>query len=130
MQDEYRGGLGLRADRVSRLESARLQRAAVLELTLTQDGPPDGGGRAVPEVLARLGQAIGPFRDGDCELRLRYRREDAEVQLRCGDDWRVRPTDTLLRQCQRLLGTDAVRLRFREMPMPSESRPVDLVQSG
>lgn len=126
VQDEYRGGLSLRADRVCSLESARLQCAAVLELTITQNGPP----ATARELLGRLGQLIGPVRGGGCEVRLHYRRGDAEVQLRCGDDWRVRPTDTLLRQCQRLLGTDAVRLRFRPAPTPSEIRSGDLAQSG
>jgi hypothetical protein len=33
--------------------------------------------------------------------------------LRLGRTWRIRPTDGFLRQAQRLLGADALSMRFR-----------------
>jgi DNA polymerase-3 subunit alpha len=109
-RDEYRGGLGIRADGVSSLEAVRIARAAVLELALDRAWI---AARGEPEdALQALREILEPARGGACEVRLRYRRGDAEAVLRLGGHWSVRPTDILLRQAQRLLGTDAVTVHF------------------
>jgi DNA polymerase-3 subunit alpha len=110
VRDEYRGGLGIRADGVSSLEAVRIARAAVLELALDEAWV---AARGNPEhALAALREILEPARGGACEVRLRYRRCDAEAVLRLGEHWAVRPTDILLRQAQRLLGADAVTVSF------------------
>jgi DNA polymerase-3 subunit alpha len=129
VQDEYRGGLGLLGDRVSSLEHVRIQRAAVLELTLDV-ARLDEHGHEATEVLARLESAMASAKGGKCEVRLRYRKGGVEVQLRCGEAWRVTPSDSLLRQLQRLLGTDAVALRFLSVVKKTEPEPLDYAHSG
>lgn len=110
--DEYRGGLSIRADRVSGLESVRVERAACLEMCLHEPWLSQQG-TSRDELLERLRSLLEPATGGACEVRLRYRRTDAEVLLRLGEAWRVKPTDGFLRQAVRLLGPDALQIRFR-----------------
>jgi DNA polymerase-3 subunit alpha len=111
VNDEYRGGLGIRVDGVSSLENVRIARASVLELVLEQAWIDDQGLSAADAVAALRG-LLEPALGGNCEVRLRYRRRDAEAVLRLGAAWRVRPTDSLLRQVQRLLGCSSATVHF------------------
>jgi DNA polymerase-3 subunit alpha len=129
VHDDYRGGLSLRADRVCRLEQARIDRAAVLELRFDAAWL-DAQGQSPQVALERLRGIIEPALGGACEVRLHFRRGDAEVQLRCGDGWRVTPTDSLLRQAQRLFGAEAVTLRYRAALKRPEAQPLDYASSG
>jgi DNA polymerase-3 subunit alpha len=110
--DEYRGGLGLRADRVSVLEQVRVERAETLELRIDETALKQVHCSA-ETLLQQMQSAFDTARGGDCEVRLRYCRADSEAELRCGKDWRIKPTDPLLRQLRRLPAVDAVTLRFR-----------------
>jgi len=129
VHDDYRGGLGIRADSVCGLEDVRMQRAAVVEIDLNVEWLQQHGltGDALIDQLRSL---FEPVRNGDCDVRLRYRRLDAEVSLRLADDWRIRPTDGFLRQAQRLFGVDALRLRFRAVAAEPPGRRVDYARSG
>ncbi len=111
VHDEYRGGLGIRADRVSGLETLRLARAVCIELQLREYWLRENGMTPI-EAVSTLKSLLEPAVGGSCEVRLRYRRQDAEVLLRLGADWRVKPTDGFLRQAHRLLGADGVTIRF------------------
>jgi DNA polymerase-3 subunit alpha len=115
VHDEYRGGLSIRADCVSGLEDIRLARAACVEMQLSETWLRQLGVSPV-EAVAKLKSLLEPASGGDCEVRLRYRRLDAEVALRLGVGWRIKPTDGFLRQAQRLLGAEAVSVRFRPPP--------------
>ena len=126
--DEYRGGLGLRADRVSVLEQVRVTRAAVIELRIDVRTL-KASSRQVDTVLQQLRTFIDPVRGGDCEIRLRYCRADAEAEIRCGPDWRIKPTDQLLRQLRRLLGPDAISVRYRPAPRQAESAGYEYARS-
>jgi DNA polymerase-3 subunit alpha len=120
VHDEYRGGLSIRAESLCGLEDARVMRAAVLEAQLRADLLQQRGMTPVEAVNALQG-LLQPVLGGQCEVRLRYRRSDAEVLLRLGDVWRIKPTDGFLRQVQRLLGADALSLRFR----PPQAETID-----
>jgi DNA polymerase-3 subunit alpha len=83
------------------------------------------------EAVAKLKSLLEPASGGDCEVRLRYRRLDAEVALRLGVGWRIKPTDGFLRQAQRLLGAEAVSVRFRPPPAAVASgRTAGYARSG
>ncbi len=127
--DEYRGGLSIRVDRVRGLEDVRLQRAGSVEVVLRETWLRESGMTSI-DAIDRLKSLIEPARGGDCEMRFRYQRMDAEVLLRCGADWRVKPTDAFLRQANRLLGAGSVSLRFRPASKETTERPVDYAQSG
>ena len=129
VHDEYRGGLNIRADSVCGLEDLRVARAAVVELQLREAWLRQQCMTTV-EVIEALKALLEPARGGACEVRLHYQRPDAEAMLRLGADWRIRPTDSFLRQAQRLLGADALSLRFRAAPARAAGRALGYAQSG
>jgi DNA polymerase-3 subunit alpha len=129
VHDEYRGGLSIRVDGVSGLEDLRVACAAFAEIRLEQAWLDQQGWTAAGTV-AQLRSLLEPVRGAGCEVRLLYQRPDAEVALRLGGGWRVKPTDGFLRQAQRLLGPGAVALRFRRSPPETTGRAVDYAQSG
>lgn len=112
VNDEYRGGLSIRVDRIGGLEEARLARAAGVELRLRETWLQQSGMTAI-DAVGGLKMLLEPTRGGHCEVRLRYQRLDAEALLRLGVDWKIKPTDSFLRQAQRLLGAGALSFRFR-----------------
>lgn len=129
VHDEYRGGLSIRADKVGGIEDARLVRASSLEMTLRQSHMNERG-LSTDEVIRQLTALLEPARDGNCELRLRYQRADAEVLLKLGSAWCIKPGDGFLRQAHRLLGSDALKLRFRAA-VPETGKPaMGFAQSG
>ncbi|MCW5586289.1 MAG: DNA polymerase III subunit alpha, partial [Chromatiales bacterium] len=127
--DEYRGGLNIRADRLSGLEDVRVARAAVVEIELREAWLRERGMASI-DVASELKAMLEPVLGGTGEVRLRYQRLDAAVVLRLGADWRIRPTDAFLRQAQRLLGSGVVNIRFRPPPQEASGRSVDYAQSG
>lgn len=129
VHDEYRGGLNIRADLVRGLEDVRLARAGCVEMQLRETWLREQGMTSV-EAISELKSLLEPAIGGDCDVRLRYQRLDAEVLLRLGENWKIKPTDGFLRQAQRLLGVDALSIRFR-LPAPeASSRTVGYAQSG
>ena len=77
------------------------------------------------QAVSTLKSLLEPSVGGSCEVRLRYRRQDAEVLLRLGADWRVKPTDGFLRQAHRLLGADGLTIRFGPPLAESADRQLD-----
>ena len=129
VHDEYRGGLSIRADGVSGLEDVRLARAACVEIRLRETWLSQLGITSV-EAIAELKSLLEPAAGGNCEVRLRYQRRDAEVLLRLGGGWRIKPTDGFLRQAQRLLGADSLSIRFHPSAAEASGRAVGYAQSG
>ena len=124
MHDDYRGGLSIRADRVTGLEDVRLARAAAVEILLREARMRERG-LSPRDAIDELRALLEPVSGGDCEVRVRYQRPDAEVILRLGHGWRVKPTDGFLRQAQRLLGFGALGISFRRAAPATPEPPVD-----
>ncbi|WP_019570664.1 DNA polymerase III subunit alpha [Thioalkalivibrio sp. ALE11] len=114
--DDYAGGVRMRARRVLTLDEARAQWARALRLDLRE---------VLPEQIAGLhgllqehrptgrgngnGSAGTPEADEEgapsgCPLRLRYRRDGMEAELKVPEDWRILPNEALLRGIQQTLG--------------------------
>ncbi len=113
--DDYRGGVSVHADRVLDFEGFRQDCCAGVEITL-EEAWIRAQGLAVVDLVAQLRTLLEPHRGEGCPLAVRYRRLDAEVRLTLGEDWQVVITDALLRNLERWLGEDAVRLHFRRPP--------------
>src|SRR5690554_2974181 len=111
-RDDFNGEGGLRiiADRLMTLGEARSRFATALQLKLNGEVGEAGGPQAAVERLQSL---LGPFRDGGCPVRLRYRNAVAEVELPFGEAWRVRPDDALLDNLREWLPGDAVEVLYR-----------------
>jgi len=103
--DDYSGGIKMSARKVYDIDNARESFAKRLVLTLNQ-------GQTVNGFVQNLAQVLAPFREGRCAVRVEYRRPDARAQLTLGPDWRVRPTDELLRRITELAGEGSVRIEY------------------
>ncbi len=104
--DEFRGGLSLRVDNILTFEQARGHFASQLGLHLKLNGANAAGFRH------ELMQILTPFRGGATGIRLHYRTAVAEGDILFGQDWRVNPTDELLRRLHRLLGSENVQVIY------------------
>ncbi|WP_244269221.1 DNA polymerase III subunit alpha [Thioalkalivibrio halophilus] len=114
--DDYAGGVRMRARRVLTLDEARAQwaRALCLDLRevraeqiaglhgLLQEHRPAGRGNGNGSGGTPEGGEEGA--PSGCPLRLRYRRDGMEAELKVPEEWRVLPNETLLRGIQQTLG--------------------------
>ncbi|HHH47695.1 MAG TPA: DNA polymerase III subunit alpha, partial [Gammaproteobacteria bacterium] len=103
--DDYSGGIKMSARKVYDIDNARESFARRLVLTLKQEQTVNG-------FVQDLAQVLMPFREGRCTVRVEYHRPDAQAQLTFGPDWRVRPTDELLRRITELAGEGSVRIEY------------------
>ena len=104
-QDDFSGGLRLRARRVLSLQEARTALAESLRLQLD-------GRELKPQTLRWLGEQLARHRGG-CPLTVSYRRADARALLQFGDQWRIDPSDTLIQTLRDQFGRDNVSLQYR-----------------
>lgn len=104
-QDDFSGGLRLRAKRVMSLEEARTGLADSLRMKL--DNQALQGDR-----LRWLGELIGRHRGG-CPITLEYRGDEARALLQFGETWRVDPADSLIQALRDQFGRDNVFLHYR-----------------
>ena len=97
------GGLSIRVDRVAGVRTG--QAAAVLAVsTLNLDERVCTIARwHWVSYILELEQILTAYRGGDCPLRITYQEKGASAVLAFGDDWRVQPTDELIRRLERLL---------------------------
>ncbi|MFZ5652973.1 MAG: DNA polymerase III subunit alpha [Pseudomonadota bacterium] len=104
-EDDYTGGLKMRAEAVQTLAEARgsLLKGLVLELRTEQIGP---------EQIARLADLIAPYRNGPCPLRLRCRRPGAMGDIALPETWALKPEDELLHRLRDNFGRDSLQLNY------------------
>jgi DNA polymerase-3 subunit alpha len=102
--DEFINGWKVTARQVSALEDARMGAVRCVELTWAAQGYD-------ADRLAAL-RALLAAQRGQCPVVIRYANRTGSAPLRLGDDWRVRPTDVLVRGLQELFGREAVKLIY------------------
>jgi len=125
--DEFRGGLSLRANKVWSFEQAREGFASCLELVLNiRDWTDDGG--SAESLIGELKSAFAAFGGGSCPVRIVYRGPGAKAHLVLGPDWRLTPTDELLRRLERVFGEERVRMIYGGVVRPGgpEAEPLPL----
>ncbi|MGZ8144756.1 MAG: hypothetical protein ACXWTG_11385, partial [Methylosarcina sp.] len=96
----------LTADKLYSIEEARDTFARGLQLTwnaVDKDG----------SLVRKLSPELIPFKGGGCPILINYRSAQAQALIRLGDEWRVRATDELILRLRRLLGTEAVDIKYR-----------------
>ncbi len=103
--DDYSGGLVMRCQELCDMEHAREHYARNLVLELSQEQATNG-------FAGNLERVLSPFRDGSCPIAINYRGSDAVSRVRLGDEWRVRPTDELLKRLRHLVGEEQVRVEY------------------
>jgi DNA polymerase-3 subunit alpha len=103
-QDDFNGGLVMRASAVHSLEQERERLVRQLTLEVRDDTLDE----AFTDFLA---QALGEA-PGNCPVRLLYRSGDVRAPLLLGKAWQVTPSEGLLERLRERLGAQNVRLQF------------------
>lgn len=103
--DDFSGGLRLRAKRVMSLEEARTGLADSLRLKVASSA-------LQGDRLRWLAELCGRHR-GACPITVDYSGSEAKAQLQFGDDWRIEPADSLIQALRDQFGRDNVFLHYR-----------------
>jgi DNA polymerase-3 subunit alpha len=105
--DDYRGGLGMRVTRVTDLLQIRNEQADHLQIELDADKLP-------VDFNTHLVRLLKPYKGGNCPVKFRVKTAMACGEIVVGEEWRMSPTDELLRGLQMQFGRSAVSLHYKE----------------
>ncbi|MCL4315373.1 MAG: OB-fold nucleic acid binding domain-containing protein, partial [Gammaproteobacteria bacterium] len=107
--DDYSGGSRITAERLCDIHQARAVYAKGLLIEI--EGQAAGNGQ-----IPAIAEALAPFRNGACPVRIRYQNtyngQQVNAELPLGADWRVRPDDDLLQRLTALVGEQRVRVLY------------------
>ncbi|MFV8833735.1 DNA polymerase III subunit alpha [Aquisalimonas sp. APHAB1-3] len=103
--DDFSDSWRVSADKVYDIGDIREVYARRLVLRMRRDQLGNG-------AMDHLQEALSPFREGQCPVWLEYECPDASAVLRFGDEWRVRPTDELIKRLGGLSGEGNVRVEY------------------
>ena len=103
--DDFSDGYQVRAQRAMDITEARERFARRLVVPVRADQAANG-------LVSHLQEILEPFREGGCLVWLDYRGSRARARLRLGEQWRVRPSDELLKRLSRLADEGEVRMDY------------------
>lgn len=103
--DDFSGGCSMTVKKLSDLDTAREAFARNVVIRLGEDSV----GNA---LLDDIRDAVKVHRHGRTLLCIDYLRSDASVRLPLGDDWRVHPTQELLKRLGDLVGPDSIEVEY------------------
>ncbi|MDA8752637.1 DNA polymerase III subunit alpha [Halieaceae bacterium] len=104
-QDDYSGGLVMRARGARSLDQARQDHASELTIEISNDMVCDS-------FTERLQQTLLSARGGRCPVCLVYSQPHNRARVRCGERWQVVPSDELLQALRDCVGSDRVSLNY------------------
>lgn len=103
--DDFTGGCSMTVQKLSDLDTARETFARNVVIRLGENRVENG-------LLDEIRDAIKIYRHGKTGLCIDYLRLDASVRLPLGDDWRVHPTQDLLKRLSDLVGSESVDVEY------------------
>ncbi len=103
--DDFVGSWTINAKSVLHIDRVIESRAKGMVLSLA----PNGQGE---QLLVRLHDLLLPFREGNCDVSVRYVGDSATARLSLGPEWAVRPSRELRDKLSELLGNNNVRLLY------------------
>jgi len=103
--DDFIGSWTINAKNVLHIDRVIESRAKGIVLSLA----PNGQGE---QLLVKLHDLLLPFREGSCDVSVRYVGDSATARLSLGPEWAVRPSRELRDKLSELLGTNNVRLLY------------------
>ena len=103
--DDFAESLRVNVDRVLDMDAARQEYARTLVLNLD-------AGRFNNGLLEHLTATLAPHRQGKCQIRVDYTGADARASIVLGQDWRVKPSEVLLKELRGLVGEEKVRVVY------------------
>ena len=105
-EDDYNGGLVMRARGVRSLDQARQDYASELTIRISDDMVSESFTDQLQQTLA---SAVG----GSCPVWLEYSQPHNRARVRFGERWQVVPSDELLQALKECVGSDRVSLNYR-----------------
>jgi DNA polymerase-3 subunit alpha len=102
--DDFAGGNRVTVEKVSPIDEARIALAKRLVIKLDE-------GRVNEDLLGRVQSALETFR-GDCPVLVEYRNGQAKAALRLDGQWRVRPSEDLVKRLTGLTDAAAIRIEY------------------
>ncbi len=103
--DDFIGSWTINAKTVLHIDRVIESRAKSMILSLA----PNGQGE---QLLHKLHDLLLPFREGSCDVSVRYIGDSASARLSLGPEWAVRPSRELRDKLTELLGNNNVRLLY------------------
>ncbi|HSG97174.1 MAG TPA: DNA polymerase III subunit alpha [Woeseiaceae bacterium] len=103
--DDFVGSWTVNARNVLHIDRVIESRASGLVLSIA----PNGQGE---NLLVKLHDLLLPFREGSCDVSVRYIGDNASARLSLGPEWAVRPSRELRDKLTELLGNNNVRLLY------------------
>jgi len=103
--DDFIGSWTVNAKNVLHIDRVIESRAKSMILSLA----PNGQGE---QLLVKLHDLLLPFREGSCDVSVRYFGDSASARLVLGPEWAVRPSRELRDKLTELLGNNNVRLLY------------------
>jgi DNA polymerase-3 subunit alpha len=103
--DDFIGSWTVNVKNVLHIDRVIESRAKSLILSLAPNGQGDS-------LLIKLHDLLLPYREGNCDVSVRYIGDNATAQLSLGPEWAVRPSRELRDKLTELLGNNNVRLLY------------------
>jgi DNA polymerase-3 subunit alpha len=103
--DEFIGSWTINAKNVLHIDRVIESRAKSMILSLASNGQGE-------QLLVKLHDLLLPFREGSCDVSVRYVGDSATARLSLGPEWAVRPSRELRDKLTELLGNNNVRLLY------------------
>lgn len=104
-EDDFTGGLKMRADQVKSLYEARVNYLKGITIEAGADKFSESGLKLFSDIVA-------PYQQGSCPVRIRYNNRDAIGEIALGEQWLMSPEDDLLHKLRETFGRKNVHLRF------------------
>jgi DNA polymerase-3 subunit alpha len=104
-EDDFTGGLKMRAEKVSTLLEAR---QASVKCLLVDWACVDQGETG----LDNLSEILRLYNNGSCPMKIRYSCNGAEGNIVLSDEWSVTPDDELIHRLRDTYGEDSLRLEY------------------
>jgi DNA polymerase-3 subunit alpha len=103
--DDFIGSWTVNVKNVLHIDRVIESRAKSMVLSLVPNGQGD-------TLLVKLHDLLLPFREGNCDVSVRYIGDSAAARLSLGPEWAVRPSRELRDKLTELLGNNNVRLLY------------------
>ena len=104
-EDDYTGGLKMRAERVRTLLEVRQESLKGLFIDWRAHETPERG-------LDSLGKILKSYNSGQCPMKIRCSCDGAEGDIVLSDEWSVNPEDDLLHRLRDVFGEESLRLEY------------------
>ncbi|OUS17954.1 DNA polymerase III subunit alpha [Gammaproteobacteria bacterium 50_400_T64] len=104
-EDEYSGGLKMRAQEVRTLIEARQAMLKGLAIDLSAS-------TMTLATVDNLEHLLKPYKNGQCAVKVKYRCRGAEGEFAFGEEWAVQPDDELLHHLRDSFGTGNLQLLY------------------